>query len=269
VSERGADPITGLVPPEASRDPETRLVAALGLEAIDRGLLREALTHRSFVNETEDRGVRHNERLEFLGDAVIDLVVSTELMQRFPDAREGELSRLRSSLVSEPGLSSLARRFDLGPALRLGRGEEITGGRERSSLLCDAVEALFGAVYLSLGYERVRALLGEWLVWPEETGAGHDPKTVLQERIQADRHVTPRYRVTAEEGPDHDKLFSVEILCGDEVIGAGQGRTKKDAERQAASAVLARLGDEGWPSRPSEPPAVAAPGDEVPADDRR
>lgn len=226
-----------------SKDPQVRLLAALGHEFADERLLVEALTHRSFVNEVEDPAARDNERFEFLGDAVIDLVVSAELMRRFSTAREGRLSKIRASVVSEGALARLAREIGLGPALRLGRGEQLSGGREKSSILADAFEALMAAVYLDAGLEKVAEVLLPRLRFPDvEALRRGDPKTELQQRIQAERHLTPTYHLVDERGPDHDKVFAVELRVQDEVLSRGEGRTKKEAESKAAMAALERLG---------------------------
>lgn len=229
----------------SAKDPEARLAEVVGHRFSRVALLREALTHRSYVNECEDPDVRDNERFEFLGDAVIDLVVSTELMRRYPDAREGPLSKLRASIVSEAALAKVAQRLQLGGALRLGRGEEMSGGRDKPSILSDAFEALMAAVYLDGGLAAATAVLLRWLEFPSATHLHRgDAKTELQQRIQASRHVTPTYRLIGESGPDHDKVFVVELLVEDEVLARGEGRSKKEAEQQAAAKLLERLNAE-------------------------
>ena len=230
---------------EVVKDPEVRLERSVGYRFERRALLREALTHRSYVNECEDPDVRDNERFEFLGDAVIDLVVSTELMRRYPEAREGPLSKLRASIVSEAGLAEAAERLALGDALRLGRGEEMSGGRSKPSILSDAFEALMAAVYLDGGITAATDVLGRCIEFPHATTLHRgDAKTELQQRIQATRHVTPTYRLIGASGPDHDKVFSVELLVEAEVMARGEGRSKKEAEQQAAAKVLDRLNAE-------------------------
>jgi ribonuclease-3 len=204
-----------------------------------------ALTHRSFVNEHPDQGHEDNERLEFLGDAIIDLAVSHRLMERFPAASEGELSKMRAAVVDEAGLAALARAFEIGPLLRLGRGEELTGGREKPSLLADAMEAVVAAVYLEGGLPAVLAMVDRYL---EDTfaraGAGtldRDYKTQLQELAQSRLRAGPRYQVVAELGPDHAKRFEVEVELRGEVVGRASGRSKKDAEQAAARQALETL----------------------------
>ncbi len=229
----------------ASKDPEKRLEGALGYRFNSATILREALTHRSYVNECEDPDVRDNERFEFLGDAVIDLVVSTELMRRYPDAREGVLSKLRASIVSEQALARVAQRLELGHALRLGRGEEMSGGRDKFSILSDAFEALMAAIYVDGGFSAATQALLRCLEFPTSTAIHRgDAKTELQQRVQANRHVTPSYRMVGESGPDHDKIFVVELSVEGEVLARGEGRSKKEAEQQAAARVLERMNAE-------------------------
>lgn len=231
--------------PDESHDPVFRLMNALGHRFDDPELLTQALTHRSYVNECSDP-VPDNERFEFLGDAVIDLIVSSELMIRFPEAREGSLSKMRANIVSEGGLARIAEKLQLGEALRLGRGEELSGGRTKPSILSDAFEALIAAVYLDAGLERATQIVLPWFDFPERLELRKfDPKTELQQRVQAELHITPTYRVIGSSGPDHDKVFEIELLIGDMVKSRGEGRTKKEAEQRAAEKLLADLGDDG------------------------
>jgi ribonuclease-3 len=207
----------------------------------DPELLGEALTHRSYHNEhPEERA--HNERLEFLGDAVLGMIVADALMRLAPDASEGQLTQRRAALVNEPTLARIALELGLGEALRLGRGEEKNNGREKPSILADAVEAVVGAVYLDGGIDAARAvvrrLLGEALDDAASGTVGTDVKTALQERLQAGGGGTPSYHVVATSGPDHLKEFEVEIVFDDTVIARGRGRSKKEAERDAARNAL-------------------------------
>ena len=226
-----------------------------------------ALTHKSFVNEHRGEGLQDNERLEFLGDAVIDLAVSHRLMERFPGAREGELSKIRAAVVDEAGLARNARELDLGPLLRLGRGEELTGGREKSSLLADAMEAVVAALYLGGGLDPVLALIDRFLGEAFERAAAgtldRDYKTQFQELAQSRLRASPRYRVIAEHGPDHSKVFDVELELKGEVIGRGAGKSKKDAEQAAAKLALEamneRLADVKSPEAPAAEPVLAPP----------
>jgi ribonuclease-3 len=220
------------------------LESRLGLVLPDHGAALAALTHASYVNEHPDEARQDNERLEFLGDAVIDLAVSDRLMRRFQMAREGELTRLRSTLVDEEGLAKVARTLGLGELLLLGRGEEQTGGREKPSVLADSLEAVIGVIFLTRGIEGALAFVDHFFAGALDTaqdGVDRDYKTQLQELVQARSRATPRYRVISEKGPDHAKVFTVEIEASGERLGRGEGRSKKDAEQAAAREALQRL----------------------------
>jgi ribonuclease-3 len=214
------------------------LESVLGYSFRNRGLLETALTHRSFANENRELGRSDNEKLEFLGDAVLDLVVGERLMNGFPEASEGELSVTRAQVVSEAGLSEVARELGLGGFLFLGKGENQTGGREKPSLLADAFEAVIAAVYVDGGFDASRnlihRLLGERIDNVETTGF-YDFKTRLQETAQARLRATPIYRVIAEEGPDHDKTFVVAVEINEFEWGRAAGKSKKSAEQRAAA----------------------------------
>jgi len=229
-------------------DPVAALEARLGIPLPDRSLALVALTHKSWVNEHREEGALHNERLEFLGDAVVDLAVSQRLMERFPGAREGELSKMRAAVVDEQGLSEMARALDLGVLLRLGRGEELTGGREKASLLCDAMEAVIAVLYLSGGIPAVLALVDRFLGAAfERAVAGtldRDYKTQLQELAYGRLKAVPVYRIVEERGPDHAKVFVVEVEVSPELVARGEGRSKKDAEQAAALLCLRALGEQ-------------------------
>lgn len=221
------------------------LEQALGHAFADRELLRLALTHRSYSNERgDDSAGAHYERLEFLGDAVLGLVTCSWLYRRHPVKAEGELAQRKSFLVSAPVLSRHARDLGVGPLLRLGVGEERSGGRAKASILADAVEALFGAVYLDGGLEAAEAaivpLLGRASAARSVIGAT-DAKTVLQERLQAEGRPLPTYHLAAAEGPDHAKIFTVECRVEGSRVGVAHGRSKKVAEQGAASAALEAL----------------------------
>jgi ribonuclease-3 len=240
------------LPLERPADPVEALEARLGFVFADRRTALSALTHKSYVNEHKDEeGLCDNERLEFLGDAVIDLAVSHRLMERFPGAREGELSKMRAAVVDEQGLSEMARALGLGGLLRLGRGEELTGGRRKASLLADAMEAVIAAVYLEAGLSLVLGMIDRFLTESfARASAGtldRDWKTQLQELAQSRLRATPRYRVVAEHGPDHSKLFEVETDLRGEVVGKGTGRSKKDAEQAAAKLALDQLAGRSAP----------------------
>lgn len=237
-------------PPDAAPASPADLVAVLaertGCYFPDPAVALAALTHKSYVNEHRGEGLSDNERLEFLGDAVIDLAVSHRLMERFPEAREGDLSKLRAALVDEAGLARLARSLDLGPLLRLGRGEELTGGRDKASLLADALEAVIAVVYLGGGLGAVLGLLDRLMADAFDRAASgaldRDYKTQLQELSQSRMRAAPRYRVVSERGPDHEKTFEVELEVRGEALGRGEGRSKKDAEQAAARMALEVLG---------------------------
>jgi len=243
-TERRAPTPAGLALVEA-------LEARLGHVFLDRATALASLTHKSWVNEHRDEAGGDNERLEFLGDAVIDLAVSHRLMERFPQAREGELSKMRAAVVDEAGLAALSRSIDLGGLLRLGRGEELTGGRQKASLLADAMEAVAAAVYLEAGLPGVLGLVDRFLGGAFARAAAgtldRDYKTQLQELAQSRLRVAPRYRVVAELGPDHAKVFEVELDLRGEVVARAQGTSKKDAEQAAAKlgldALAAREGE--------------------------
>jgi ribonuclease-3 len=223
----------------AADDPASRLEARLGYRFRRRELLDLALTHRSFANE---RGVAGNyERLEFLGDSVLGLLAAEWLFQEHPEEPEGRLSALKSALVSGPALARRAAELGVGPALRLGIGEDRSGGRDKSSLLADALEAILGALFLDGGLEAVRAAAEPMLVHSlSEMEEIADAKTRLQEQAQARGLGLPVYRLLAEEGPDHEKRFTAECVLGT-LVGHGEGSTKKRAEQRAAAVVAAEL----------------------------
>ncbi|MDK2742603.1 MAG: ribonuclease III [Nitrospira sp.] len=210
--------------------------------------LTEALTHKSYVNERRDTDRKHNERLEFLGDAVLSLIVSDYLASRYPELSEGALSKLKAKLVSESPLANAARRLDLGAYLKLGRGEELSNGRDKASLLADALEAVIAAVYLDGGFEASRDftidVLNDELCRIEllqTKPGGDDYKTRFQEWCQKRYEVLPRYVIVRETGPDHHKFFEVEVHVNDNVFGIGQGHSKKEAEQEAAQRALEQV----------------------------
>ncbi len=208
-------------------------------------LLREALTHKSFVHETGESGERDNQRLEFFGDAVIGFFVSAKLLERFPEGREGRLSKIRASLVNEKSLAHLAGSIRLGDYLRLGRGEEKTGGRGKASVLADAYEALVGAVYLDGGEEAAERLVekhfGPLLAENAERFGGRDYKTQLQELVQEMYGKPPHYSLESESGPPHERVFSVAVSVGEKFLGKGVGKSKKEAAQSAARQALSGL----------------------------
>ena len=222
------------------------LEARVGYRFRDRGLLEHALTHRSKAHEDASGGVSDNESLEFLGDAVLGLVVSEALFRAFPTYSEGQKSKIKANLVSTTSLAEMAEAMRLGDHMILGRGEEKTGGRHKQALLADTCEALIAAIYLDGGLEPVREFLLRELSSHIEAARqpgyfGRDHKSRLQERLQGLGRPLPIYRVASEIGPDHRKLFHVDVAVGDEVVAQGIGRTKKDAEQEGARLALESL----------------------------
>jgi ribonuclease-3 len=218
---------------------------ALGVPAEPGSIYELALTHRSFAFEHPEP-LPHNERLEFLGDAVLDLIVTDLIFRAHPSLAEGDMAKLRASVVNKHALADLARLLELGDHIKLGRGEEASGGRNKDSLLADTLEAVFGAVYLDRGLATLRTtiepLFGGLVADAVRSGGGHDPKTALQEVAVRDRGGRPSYRV-ASSGPDHDKRFVAHVYVGDELFGVGSGRSKKEAEQKAAREALGRLSE--------------------------
>lgn len=208
----------------------------------DRELLMQALTHSSYVNDRKMDKSLCNERLEFLGDAILEMTSSEFLYSEYPEKDEGELTKLRASLVSETPLAAVAGEIGLGEYLYLGHGEERTGGRTRYSVTSDAVEAVIGAIYLDGGIEPARAFVRKYILNDiENKKLFHDSKTVLQEIVQKYHRGTLTYRLVKEEGPDHDKNYGMNALIDEKIIGYGEGRTKKAAEQQAAYSAIKSL----------------------------
>jgi ribonuclease-3 len=228
------------------RDEFDDLQRRIGYRFRDRGLLEHALTHRSRAAEDASGGVADNESLEFLGDAVLGLVVAEALFRKYPGYDEGQKSKIKASVVSTQSLARHAERMLLGEHLLLGRGEEKTGGRFKQALLADGYEALIAAIYLDGGLEAAAGFLERELNDAIEEGSGQtvvgdDYKSALQERLQALGRPLPEYRISGEAGPDHRKVFSIEVLVAGEVLGSATGRAKKEAEQEAARLALARL----------------------------
>ena len=211
----------------------------------DPGLLGEALSHSSYANEHRSAGLRSNERLEFLGDSVLGFVTAEFLFLQHPDLPEGDLTRIRAALVCEQSLYEVARKLDLGRYLKLGRGEEAGGGRERTSIRADATEAVFAAVYLDGGIGAASTLIHRVLLDAEKEEVveerRRDYKTALQELVQRQADQVLTYRMIGEEGPDHDKTFLAEVLLNGTQVGTGSGHSKKEAEQSAAKAALRKL----------------------------
>ena len=211
----------------------------------EQTLLDEALTHKSYFQGSKDSGKRDNERLEFLGDAVLSLVICEYLAEAFPTSQEGELSKIKARLVSGPSLAVASKRLKLGQWLKIGRGEERTKGREKNSLLSNALEALIASVYLDGGLEAARSFVLrilrpelDELSLPKADRVDWDYKSRLQEWSHKYHETVPEYRIKKESGPDHQKAFEIEVLIKGQVLGHGKGKTKKDAEQQAACQAL-------------------------------
>jgi ribonuclease-3 len=227
-----------------SMDPQ-EFAAKLNLKFNDRLLLSRALTHRSYLNEHPE-ALEDNERLEFLGDAVLDFVVGAWLYNRYPEMAEGDLTRMRSALVYTEQLAIFGRQIDLGKAIRLGRGELLAGGRDRSVLICDAFEALIGAIYLDAGIPAVLKFIDPLLEKSADdiltNHRNEDPKSKFQEWAQSHGHSTPKYITRSVSGPAHSRTFEVDVLVDDEVFGKGTGSSQQGATKSAAIDALQKLG---------------------------
>lgn len=232
---------------EVSVQSETpqELAKRLGVQFNDWLLLIRALTHRSYLNEHTD-ALEDNERLEFLGDAVLDFIVGAWLYNHFPEMPEGDLTRMRSALVHTEQFAQFARELNLGPAMRLGRGESQAGGRSRSALLCDTFEAFIGAMYLDQGTSAVEEFIDPLLTIASDdillNHKNEDPKSLFQEWAQSQGFSAPTYSTRSATGPDHSKEFVVEVLVNGEVYGSGVGHSKQTAAKAAATHALNRLG---------------------------
>jgi len=228
-----------------------KLENILGFEFKNKELLKEALTHRSYVNEHPSWPVPNNERLEYLGDAVLELVVTEYLYTRYPSFQEGKMTSLRAALVNHIILSKIAKDISLQKFIMLSRGEAKDTGRARDVILANAIEAVLGAVYLDQGYDVSKRLINDIVLTklPEvmEKGLERDPKSVLQEIVQEKMKLTPSYRVIEENGPDHQKEFLVAVLFGEEIIEKGRGNSKQEGEYRAAENALAYIREKyGW-----------------------
>ena len=219
----------------------SELMAKIGYTFINNGLLEEALRHSSFVNEQNDKALNDNERLEFLGDAVLNLAVGHLLMLQYPATDEGDLSKMRANLVNESKLGEIARSLDLGACIKFGKGELQSNGHEKQSILADALEALMAAIYLDGGYDKtftiIHHLFKAHLAELDDSGVIVDYKSRLQEMAQIDQIQMPNYEIIREFGPDHDKTFVVQLTFG-HIITEGSGKNKKSAEQNAAGKVF-------------------------------
>ena len=224
-----------------------RLEKVTGYHFQNMSLLIQALSHSSYANEHRAEHLHDNERLEFLGDAVLELVSSEFLYLEYPRMPEGDMTKLRASIVCEPTLALCAREFGLPEYLQLGKGEELTGGRRRNSIVSDALEALIGAIYLDGGFGSARAFIRRFILTDiEHKKLFYDSKTILQEIVQRDfKDEEVAYELIGEEGPDHDKHFTVALRIGEKTEGVGSGSTKKAAEQEAAYRALLSLRKRG------------------------
>ena len=225
-----------------------KLEERLGYTFQNRRLLENALTHSSYANENKAKGESSNERLEFLGDSVLGMVVADHLYRNHPDMPEGELTRTRAALVCEESLVEVAGQLELGEYLKLGRGEDAGGGRQRPSIQADAVEAVIAAVYLDGGIGSARKLITRFILTNnrrEQEGVIRDFKTALQELVQRESGQVLTYHLLGESGPDHAKVFSVAVELNGKPLGAGEGRSKKEAEQAAAKAAVEKLTEQG------------------------
>jgi len=219
------------------------LETAIGYRFKNITLLQNALTHSSYANERWHDGLRSNERLEFLGDSILGMVVAEFLYRNYPDRPEGELTRMRADMVCETALSIVAEEIHIGEHLLLGHGEEHGGGRRRASILADAVESVIAAIFLDAGIEPARGFIQRFILTrvPEKRLQHTDYKTALQELVQQKKNQAVTYELVAESGPDHDKHFSVQVLLNGKPIGTGAGTSKKRAEQDAARDALTKI----------------------------
>ena len=225
-----------------------KLEERLGYTFQNRRLLENALTHSSYANENKAKGESSNERLEFLGDSVLGMVVADHLYRNHPDMPEGELTRTRAALVCEESLVEVAGQLELGQYLKLGRGEDAGGGRQRPSIQADAVEAVIAAVYLDGGIGSARKLITRFILTNnrrEQEGVIRDFKTALQELVQRESGQVLTYHLLGESGPDHAKVFSVAVELNGKPLGAGEGRSTNEAEQAAAKAAVEKLTEQG------------------------
>ncbi len=234
----------GQTPGSESIESPTDFNHRIGLDFNNLALLTRALTHRSYINENPD-SLEDNERLEYLGDAILDFIVAAWLYHSYPEMAEGDLTLVRTALVRTEQLADFASMIDLGSALRLGQGEIVSGGRSRKALLCAGFEALIGSIYLDRGIEAVEKFFEPYLVQAVsiilENGQPRDPKSLLQEWSQARGYESPVYETMKESGPDHEKIFEVQVSVPGIIIGVGKGNSKREASKLAAKQALDKL----------------------------
>jgi len=221
------------------------LAKKLGLKFSDKSLLERALTHRSYLNEKKNEKLHHNERLEFLGDAVLELIISEHLFSAYPERAEGELTSFRAATVKTDTLALVSRELNFGEHLRMSKGEEATGGRDKDYLLANTFESVLGSIYIDQGYESCKKFVSEVLI-PRienivENRLDIDAKTEFQEIAQARYRLTPTYKLVVAKGPDHEKTFTMAIMVGDDEFGRGAGPSKQKAEEKAAQKALEKV----------------------------
>lgn len=226
--------------------PLSEFEAKVGITFKDKSILERAFTHRSYINEHPGTNLRHNERLEFLGDAVLELVITHYLFEKYPDTPEGELTAYRSALVRTESISDAASKLGMNDYLLLSKGEAKDTGKAREYILANTFEACIGAIYMDQGYEVARDFIGKSLYKKIDDIVEHrlwkDPKSYVQEKVQEIFSVTPSYEVISEEGPDHDRNFVAAILFGDEQVATGEGKSKQEAQQNAAQAAIEKHG---------------------------
>ena len=217
----------------------------IGVEFKDKRLLKVAFTHRSYLNENRGKGLKNNERLEFLGDAVLELIISSFLFTNYPDRAEGDLTSIRAAVVRTESLAEESRKLDIGQYLKMSKGEEDSGGKEKEYLLANLYEAILGAIYLEHGYDMCKEFVTRTLLNKVEKivaeGLFVDPKTKIQELMQSKFKITPTYEIIGEDGPDHDKVFTVALLKGDKKLAVGHGHSKQKAEEDAAKNAIDKI----------------------------
>jgi len=223
-------------------DTYSGITKKIGVVFKNRKLLKTAFTHRSYLNENRGQGLENNERLEFLGDAVLELIISSFLYETYPEKAEGELTSIRSAIVRTESLAEETRRLDIGQYLKMSKGEEDSGGKEKEYLLANLFEAMLGAMYLEHGYDVCKDFISRTLLKKLDRiiseGLFIDPKTKIQELMQNKYKVTPTYEIIKEEGPDHDKVFTVVLLMEDKKFSEGYGHSKQKAEEDAAKNAI-------------------------------
>lgn len=226
-------------------DTYNEVAKKIGVEFKNKKLLKTAFTHRSYLNENRGKGLENNERLEFLGDAVLELIISSFLFTNYPDKAEGDLTSIRAAIVRTESLAEESKKLDLGQHLKMSKGEEDSGGKEKEYLLANLYEATLGAIYLEHGYKVCEDFVGRTLLKKVDKIVSQklfiDPKTKIQELMQSKFKITPTYEIIEENGPDHDKMFTVALLKGEQQLSVGHGHSKQKAEEDAAKNAIEKI----------------------------